>query len=100
VLPVVDSVVRGSDGLRRAAVERDGLYRVQTPQAFEYAAILAAHRGWTGGAEAGDDAQVAEAAGLPVALVPGDEALRKVTFASDLETAAMPVSTFPHRHGV
>jgi 2-C-methyl-D-erythritol 4-phosphate cytidylyltransferase/2-C-methyl-D-erythritol 2,4-cyclodiphosphate synthase len=95
VLPVVDSVVRGSDGLRRAAVERDGLYRVQTPQAFDYAAILAAHRGWTGGAEAGDDAQVAEAAGLPVALVPGDEALRKVTFASDLETAAMPVSTFP-----
>jgi 2-C-methyl-D-erythritol 4-phosphate cytidylyltransferase/2-C-methyl-D-erythritol 2,4-cyclodiphosphate synthase len=68
---------------------------VQTPQAFDYAAILAAHRGWTGGAEAGDDAQVAEAAGLPVALVPGDEALRKVTFASDLETAAMPVSPFP-----
>lgn len=95
VLPVVDSVVRGKDGLRRAAVERDGLYRVQTPQAFEYAAIFAAHRSWTGGPEAGDDAQVAEAAGLPVALVPGDEALRKVTFASDLETAVTPVSTFP-----
>lgn len=96
VLPVVDSVVRGTDGLRRAAVERDGLYRVQTPQAFHYPAILAAHRGWTantGGdaAEAGDDAQVADAAGLPVALVPGDEALRKVTFAADLESADMSV---------
>lgn len=91
VLPVVDSVVRGADGLRQAAVSRDGLYRVQTPQAFHYPAILAAHRGWTGGAEAGDDAQVADAAGLAVALVPGDEALRKVTFAADLETADMPV---------
>jgi len=92
VLPVVDSVVRGLDGLRQQAVERDGLYRVQTPQAFHYPAILAAHRAWTGGGEAGDDAQVADAAGLAVALVPGDEALRKVTFAADLEDAAMPPS--------
>ncbi|WP_171798457.1 MULTISPECIES: bifunctional 2-C-methyl-D-erythritol 4-phosphate cytidylyltransferase/2-C-methyl-D-erythritol 2,4-cyclodiphosphate synthase [unclassified Novosphingobium] len=89
-LPVVDSVVRGADGQRETAVAREGLYRVQTPQAFHYPAILAAHRGWNGGAEAGDDAQVADAAGLAVALVAGDEALRKVTFASDLETAPMP----------
>ena len=90
-LAVVDSVVRGSaDGRRDVAVAREHLYRVQTPQAFHYPAILAAHRGWTGGAEAGDDAQVADAAGLAVALVAGDEALRKVTFASDLETAPMP----------
>ncbi|MCH7630084.1 MAG: 2-C-methyl-D-erythritol 4-phosphate cytidylyltransferase, partial [Proteobacteria bacterium] len=48
VLPVVDSVVRGAEGLRRSAVSRDGLYRVQTPQAFRFADILAAHRGWQG----------------------------------------------------
>ena len=91
-LPLVDSVVRGDSGQRRAAVERDGLYRVQTPQAFRFADILAAHRDWTGAPDAGDDAAVAEAAGLAVALVPGDERLRKVTFASDLEDDAM---TFP-----
>ncbi|WP_408591560.1 bifunctional 2-C-methyl-D-erythritol 4-phosphate cytidylyltransferase/2-C-methyl-D-erythritol 2,4-cyclodiphosphate synthase [Novosphingobium sp.] len=85
VLPVVDSVVRGSDGLRRAHVERDGLFRVQTPQAFHFDAILTAHRGWSGAAEAGDDAAVAEAAGLAVALVEGHERLRKITFATDLE---------------
>lgn len=91
VLPVVDSVVRGAEGLRRAHVERDGLFRVQTPQAFAYAAILAAHRGWVGASDAGDDAAVAEAAGLTVALVEGDESLRKITFASDLqETDPMP----------
>jgi 2-C-methyl-D-erythritol 4-phosphate cytidylyltransferase/2-C-methyl-D-erythritol 2,4-cyclodiphosphate synthase len=89
VLPVVDSVVRGADGLRGAFVERDGLYRVQTPQAFRFDAILAAHRAWAGAADAGDDAAVAEAAGLAVALVPGDERLKKVTFAEDLKDDGM-----------
>ena len=88
VLPVVDSVVRGAEGLRVAAVDRDGLYRVQTPQAFRFAAILGAHRDWAG-AEATDDASVGEAAGLAIALVSGDEALRKVTFASDFEEMPM-----------
>lgn len=89
VLPVVDSVVRGAEGLRGAFVERDGLYRVQTPQAFHFDAILAAHRAWNGAADAGDDAAVAEAAGLAVALVPGDERLKKVTFAEDLKDDGM-----------
>jgi len=89
VLPVVDSVVRGAEGLRGAFVERDGLYRVQTPQAFHFDAILAAHRAWDGAADAGDDAAVAEAAGLAVALVPGDERLKKVTFAEDLKDDGM-----------
>lgn len=92
VLPVVDSVVRGADGLRGAFVERDGLYRVQTPQAFRFDAILAAHRAWNGSADAGDDAAVAEAAGLAVALVPGDERLKKVTFAEDLKDESMTLA--------
>ena len=93
-LSVVDSVVRGEAGLRRAAVERDGLYRVQTPQAFRFADILAAHRAWSGAPDAGDDAAVAEAAGLAVALVAGDERLRKVTFAADLEDQTMITPQF------
>ncbi|OYU37265.1 bifunctional 2-C-methyl-D-erythritol 4-phosphate cytidylyltransferase/2-C-methyl-D-erythritol 2,4-cyclodiphosphate synthase [Novosphingobium sp. PASSN1] len=92
VLPVVDSVVRGADGLRGAFVERDGLYRVQTPQAFRFDVILAAHRAWNGSADAGDDAAVAEAAGLAVALVPGDERLKKVTFAEDLKDESMTLA--------
>ena len=88
-LSVVDSLVREDLGYGSGAmaeqVSRDGLYRVQTPQAFRFAAILAAHRGWTGAPDAGDDAQVARAAGYRVELVAGDEALRKVTFAEDLE---------------
>jgi len=93
VLPVVDSVVRGDAGWRVAAVARDGLFRVQTPQAFHFQPILAAHRAWSGADEAGDDATVAEAAGLAIALVPGDERLRKVTYASDFEDLSMMCRT-------
>lgn len=85
VLPVVDSLVRGGDGMMLEPARREGLYRVQTPQAFRFPAILAAHRAWQGEADAGDDAQVAVAAGHAVALVQGEERLRKVTFASDLQ---------------
>ncbi|QCI92473.1 bifunctional 2-C-methyl-D-erythritol 4-phosphate cytidylyltransferase/2-C-methyl-D-erythritol 2,4-cyclodiphosphate synthase [Novosphingobium sp. EMRT-2] len=85
VLPVVDSLVRGGDGMMLEPARREGLYRVQTPQAFRYPVILAAHRAWQGEAEAGDDAQVAVATGHAVALVQGEERLRKVTFASDLQ---------------
>jgi 2-C-methyl-D-erythritol 4-phosphate cytidylyltransferase / 2-C-methyl-D-erythritol 2,4-cyclodiphosphate synthase len=64
---------------------------VQTPQAFRYAAILAAHRGWSGAASAGDDAQVAQAGGLTVAHVAGDEVLQKLTYAHDFAARAPAV---------
>lgn len=91
VLPVVDSLVRGEAAAMASAVSRDALFRVQTPQAFDFMAILAAHRGWRGESDAGDDAQVAVAAGHEVALTVGDEALRKVTFASDFEETELSV---------
>ncbi|MFN3553959.1 MAG: bifunctional 2-C-methyl-D-erythritol 4-phosphate cytidylyltransferase/2-C-methyl-D-erythritol 2,4-cyclodiphosphate synthase [Novosphingobium meiothermophilum] len=99
VLPVVDSMVRGADGTMAATVAREELYRVQTPQAFDFTAILAAHRNWQGLPDAGDDAQVATAAGHTVLLVEGDEALRKVTFAHDLlEYPAASSETETGRH--
>jgi 2-C-methyl-D-erythritol 4-phosphate cytidylyltransferase/2-C-methyl-D-erythritol 2,4-cyclodiphosphate synthase len=96
VLPVVDSMVRGSSGFRAETVARDELYRVQTPQAFDFNAILGAHRLWQGAPDAGDDAEVAVAAGMQVTLTAGDEDLRKVTFAVDLqepETMSRPPRT-------
>jgi len=85
VLPVVDSLaVAGGDGVMAGKAEREALRRVQTPQAFRYPAILAAHREWQGAPDAGDDAQVLSASGGSVALVDGDERLKKITFAEDL----------------
>ncbi|SFG32890.1 2-C-methyl-D-erythritol 2,4-cyclodiphosphate synthase [Novosphingobium sp. CF614] len=87
VLSVVDSLAHAEHGVRGevmgAAARREDLRRVQTPQAFRFADILAAHRGWNGPTTAGDDARVAQAWGLEVAMVEGDEALHKLTFAAD-----------------
>jgi 2-C-methyl-D-erythritol 4-phosphate cytidylyltransferase/2-C-methyl-D-erythritol 2,4-cyclodiphosphate synthase len=83
VLSVVDSLTHVSGVMMGQPADRAQLRRVQTPQAFRFAAILAAHRAWPGKADAGDDAQVAQAAGIAVALVEGDEALHKLTFAED-----------------
>lgn len=94
VLPVVDSIVRGDDGLMQAAVERSDLWRVQTPQAFHFDAILAAHLAWPDDATATDDSQIARAHGLAVALIEGDEALKKITFAQDFAMTASPPVVF------
>ncbi|UVI38892.1 bifunctional 2-C-methyl-D-erythritol 4-phosphate cytidylyltransferase/2-C-methyl-D-erythritol 2,4-cyclodiphosphate synthase [Qipengyuania spongiae] len=83
VLPVVDSLVIASSGAMDGKAEREAIRRVQTPQAFRFSAIHAAHHAWEGAANAGDDAQVLHAAGGSVALVDGDERLRKLTFAED-----------------
>ncbi|MBB4856787.1 2-C-methyl-D-erythritol 4-phosphate cytidylyltransferase/2-C-methyl-D-erythritol 2,4-cyclodiphosphate synthase [Novosphingobium chloroacetimidivorans] len=91
VLPVVDSLAHAEGVLMGAPARREALRRVQTPQAFRYAEILAAHRNRDGDTVAGDDAQVAQAAGLSIALVEGDEALHKLTFATDFEADAPPV---------
>jgi 2-C-methyl-D-erythritol 4-phosphate cytidylyltransferase / 2-C-methyl-D-erythritol 2,4-cyclodiphosphate synthase len=85
VLPVVDTLAKAGSGLGEI-VDRAGLVRVQTPQAFRFEAILAAHRAWRGAA-ATDDAQIARAAGLDVATVAGDEALEKLTFDEDFARA-------------
>lgn len=91
VLPVVDSLALDSGGVMAGKAERETLRRVQTPQAFRFADILAAHRAWQGATDAGDDAQVLAVSGGSVALVEGDERLRKLTFAEDfVDIAAAP----------
>ena len=82
-LPVVDSLAVEANGVMAGSAARETLRRVQTPQAFHYEAIRAAHRAWQGNFTAGDDAQVLAAQGGSVALVEGSEALRKLTFAED-----------------
>src|SRR3546814_14034452 len=73
--------------------------RVQTPQAFRFDSILAAHRAWTG-SEPTDHAEVARAAGLRVAEVGGDEMLNKLTAPADFGWAARTLpAELPTRPG-
>ena len=83
-LAVTDSLRRGDTHIHDE-VDRAGLYRVQTPQAFRFDDILAAHR--AAAVEATDDAAVARAAGLAVAIVEGDEMNFKLTTPSDFARA-------------
>jgi 2-C-methyl-D-erythritol 4-phosphate cytidylyltransferase len=81
-LPVADTLKRiGADGGVEATVARDGLWAVQTPQAFP-AEVL--RRAAGSGVEATDCAGLVEAAGGRVKVVPGDPLLLKVTTAGDL----------------
>jgi 2-C-methyl-D-erythritol 4-phosphate cytidylyltransferase/2-C-methyl-D-erythritol 2,4-cyclodiphosphate synthase len=84
-LPVTDALWRGTDLHVTGTQDRTGLWRAQTPQAFHFDAILAAHRAHPGGAA--DDVEVARAAGLDVAIVEGDEDNLKLTFAADFARA-------------
>lgn len=82
-LPVVDSLARG-EGSMGQTVDRADLWRIQTPQAFRYGDLLAAHDVWADIMEPTDDARMVTANGGTVGLVPGDEALAKITFADEL----------------
>jgi 2-C-methyl-D-erythritol 4-phosphate cytidylyltransferase/2-C-methyl-D-erythritol 2,4-cyclodiphosphate synthase len=84
-LPAVDTMARGRDTLGEA-IARDDLIRVQTPQAFRFEAIRRAHAAWAGD-EPTDDAQMARAAGMKVAIVAGDPALEKLTYEADFRRA-------------
>ena len=92
-LPVSDTLKREADagGRIEATVARAGLWRAQTPQTFRFDAILAAHRAAAGKALT-DDAAVAEAAGLSVALVLGSEENLKVTDGADMARAERQIA--------
>lgn len=91
VLPVVDSLISESSGAMGDTADRDSLRRVQTPQAFHYSQISQAHQAWRKDTPASDDAQVLQAFGGEVALVEGDERLKKLTFAEDFGDPRPPV---------
>jgi 2-C-methyl-D-erythritol 4-phosphate cytidylyltransferase/2-C-methyl-D-erythritol 2,4-cyclodiphosphate synthase len=85
VLAVGDTLARASDRLGEA-VDRAGMVRVQTPQAFRLDALRSAYGQWQGEAPT-DETTVARAAGLSVAAVEGDAALEKITTAADFDRA-------------
>jgi 2-C-methyl-D-erythritol 4-phosphate cytidylyltransferase/2-C-methyl-D-erythritol 2,4-cyclodiphosphate synthase len=85
-LTVADTLARSDNGLGET-VPRAGLVRVQTPQAFRFDVVLAAHRAWPADEEATDDAQMVRRHGGSVALVEGDPMLDKLTVPADLAAA-------------
>ena len=83
VLPSVDTMVKLVGNQIDRAVDRNSLWRVQTPQAFDFRKLIAAHENFGADRDASDDAQIFQAAGHPVAIIEGDEALKKYTLPDD-----------------
>jgi 2-C-methyl-D-erythritol 4-phosphate cytidylyltransferase/2-C-methyl-D-erythritol 2,4-cyclodiphosphate synthase len=85
-LPVVDALKREGESGSLAGVERAGLVRVQTPQAFRYPLIRDAHAAASG--DWVDDLALVEATGARIALTPGRTELMKITEGDDMSVAA------------
>jgi 2-C-methyl-D-erythritol 4-phosphate cytidylyltransferase len=84
-LPVVDTLKRvDSSGNVIETVDRFGLWRAQTPQAFPRKIIERAHReAREADRIATDDAALCEQIGLPVVVVRGSERAQKITEEND-----------------
>ncbi|WP_170586912.1 bifunctional 2-C-methyl-D-erythritol 4-phosphate cytidylyltransferase/2-C-methyl-D-erythritol 2,4-cyclodiphosphate synthase [Ruegeria arenilitoris] len=84
-LPVTDALWTGENDQVTGTRDRAGLFAAQTPQGFRYDAIVSAHAAHPGGAA--DDVEVARAAGIDVAIVPGDADNLKITRPEDFARA-------------
>lgn len=85
-IPVKDTLKRVSAaGEVEATVPRQGLWRIQTPQAFRRQLLLAAFRhAWAQGIAATDESGLVENLGQQVRIVPGVESNVKITTPDDL----------------
>jgi 2-C-methyl-D-erythritol 4-phosphate cytidylyltransferase/2-C-methyl-D-erythritol 2,4-cyclodiphosphate synthase len=85
VLPVGDTLAQIGETLGDP-IDRTGLARVQTPQAFRLDALKSSYERWSGPSPT-DETTVLRAVGLKVAAVHGDPALDKLTLPADFERA-------------
>jgi 2-C-methyl-D-erythritol 4-phosphate cytidylyltransferase / 2-C-methyl-D-erythritol 2,4-cyclodiphosphate synthase len=85
VLAIGDTLARLGETLGEP-VDRTGLVRVQTPQAFRLGALRHAYGSWQGPSPT-DETSVLRAAGMTVATVEGDPALDKLTTRADFDRA-------------
>ena len=89
-IPVADTLKRVDPATNRVTgtIPREGLWQAQTPQVFRRDWLVAAYakRGEIKGSIT-DDAQLVEAAGHPVVVVPGSPVNFKITTKDDLELA-------------
>ncbi len=88
-LPVVDTLKQVDEqGFIVRTVDRDGLWRAQTPQGFPREVIVRAHREAAARRlSSTDDAALCEALEIPVRVVAGSERALKITDAADFARA-------------
>jgi 2-C-methyl-D-erythritol 4-phosphate cytidylyltransferase len=84
-IPVSDTVKQAADGFVKQTVSRDGLWRVQTPQAFQHGLLQQAFKKAKKDSYYGtDEGSLVEYLGERVKIVPGSELNIKITRKEDL----------------
>lgn len=88
-IPVVDTMLRvNGDNRGGPPIDRSGLVRVQTPQAFPRVMLERAHdEAVKAGIIATDDTALCERLGIPIVVVPGSERAMKITTERDFALA-------------
>jgi 2-C-methyl-D-erythritol 4-phosphate cytidylyltransferase/2-C-methyl-D-erythritol 2,4-cyclodiphosphate synthase len=87
-VPATDTVKRAGGERVRETLDRREIWLAQTPQCFRTELLLAAYdRAGPAAGRATDEANLVEALGHPVALVPGEKENFKVTDPADLDRA-------------
>jgi 2-C-methyl-D-erythritol 2,4-cyclodiphosphate synthase/2-C-methyl-D-erythritol 4-phosphate cytidylyltransferase len=93
-VPVADTLKKGDGGISAGTVDRTGLWRALTPQAFRFEEL---ERALLDAASAGisvtDEAQALERIGIGATLIPASDDNIKVTRATDLKVAARTLAT-------
>jgi 2-C-methyl-D-erythritol 4-phosphate cytidylyltransferase len=88
VIPVEDTLKEVARGFVRDTLEREGIFRSQTPQGFRYALLeRALNEAERDGFSGTDEAALVERLGRTVAAVPGERANIKITTPEDLSIA-------------
>jgi 2-C-methyl-D-erythritol 4-phosphate cytidylyltransferase/2-C-methyl-D-erythritol 2,4-cyclodiphosphate synthase len=93
-VPARDTVKRVAQGTRevRESIPREEIWLAQTPQGFRRELLDRLMDGAAEPREATDEAMLAELAGYPVEVVPGDEGNVKITTPDDLAAARARIS--------
>ena len=95
-IPVHDTIKRvDTSGLVSQTIDREGLWRVQTPQAFRYSLLLDAfNKAKSENFYGTDEGSLIEHLGEPVKIVEGLEQNIKITRPEDLELSKAFISRF------
>ena len=88
VIPEEDTLKVVAQGVVRSTLEREEIFRSQTPQGFQYSLLLRAlNEAERDGFAGTDEAALVERLGRPVAAVAGERANIKITTPEDLRIA-------------
>ena len=93
--PIVDTLKRAGGKTIERTEPRENLWLAQTPQIFQREAITKLYQQRDPQVAITDDASLAEAAGIPVTIVPCDYSNIKITTHADLFLAAAIIKSRP-----